>query len=105
MNRKLFSIAVLSACLVPFAAMAQSSTDLHGTISDEMCAAKHVAATPADMACAQKCVKGGSPAVLVVGAKVYKIDNQDSVKDAVGHKVEVMGTLTGDTIHIDSVKM
>jgi hypothetical protein len=105
MNRKIFTLAVLSASLVPFAATAQSTTDLHGTISDEMCAAKHVAATPSDIACAQKCVKGGSPAVLVVGTKVYKIDNQDAVKDHIGHKVEVMGTLTGDTIHIDSVKM
>ena len=84
---------------------AQSSTELKGTISDEMCAAKHVNASASDQACAQKCVKGGSPAVLVVGTKVYKIDNQDAVKDHIGHKVAVTGTLTGDRLHIDSVKM
>ena len=77
-----------------------------GTISDSMCAAKHKNATKADMECAQKCVKGGSPAVFVAAdGKVYKIDNQDAVKDHVGHKVSVTGTMTGDTMHIDTVTM
>jgi hypothetical protein len=76
-----------------------------GTISDSMCGAKHVNATKDDMACAQKCVKGGSPAVFIVGDKVYKIDNQDAVKDHVGHKVTLNGSMTGDTIHVDKVGM
>ncbi len=102
MNRK----SILTAALfLTVAATSAFAEDWKGTISDAMCAGKHVNATPEDMACAKKCVKGGSPAVLVVGEKVYKIDNQDSVKDHIGHKVNVSGTMTGDTIHIDKVTM
>ncbi len=70
-----------------------------------MCGGKHVNATKDDIACAQKCVKGGEAAVLIVGDKTYKIENQDAVKNHIGHKVNVTGTMTGDTIHIDKVSM
>jgi len=76
-----------------------------GTVTDSMCNAKHVAGTKDDVACAEKCMKMGDKAVLVVGGKVYKIDNQDAVKDHIGHKVNVTGTMTGDTIHVDKVTM
>lgn len=76
-----------------------------GTISDTMCGAKHVNATAADKACAQKCFKGGSPAIFVSDGKIYKIDNQNAVASHVGDKVTVSGTMNGDTIHVDSVKM
>jgi hypothetical protein len=76
-----------------------------GTVTDSMCSAKHVAGTKDDVECAQKCMKMGDKAVLVVGDKVYKIENQDAVKDHIGHKVNVSGTMKGDTIHIDKVTM
>ena len=76
-----------------------------GTISDTMCGAKHVNATADDKACAQKCVKGGEAAVFVSGGKIYKIDNQDAIASHVGDKVTLSGTMNGDTIHVDSVKM
>jgi hypothetical protein len=58
-----------------------------------------------DAACAQKCVKGGSPAVLVTDdGKVYKIANQDKVLASVGTNVALMGKVSGDTITVDSVK-
>lgn len=98
------TLLALTALSLTFSANAFAET-LKGTISDSMCSAKHVNATAADMACAQKCVKGGSPAVLVVGDKIYKIDNQSAVEGHVGHKVTVTGTLTGDSIHIEDVKM
>lgn len=97
------SVAV-AALFLSFGSMSALAATWKGTVSDEMCNTKHEAATASDIACAQKCVKMGSPAVLVVGGKVFKIANQDAVKDVVGHKVEVTGTLTGDTIHIDKVK-
>lgn len=102
MMKKIFATTALFIAVTGSNAFAE---DFKGTVSDAMCGAKHVAATPKDMACAQKCVKGGSPAVLVVGEKVYKIDNQDAVKDHIGHKVNVSGTMTGDSIHIDKVMM
>ena len=80
-------------------APAAKTMKLKGMVSDAKCGAK------VDAACAQKCVKGGSPAVFIMGDKVFKIDNQDAVKDHVGHKVTLDGTLTGDTIHVDKVGM
>jgi hypothetical protein len=103
MSKKILLTAALFLTAASTSAFAE---DWKGTISDAMCAAKHVNATKADMACAQKCVKGGSPAVLVVDGKVFKIDNQDAVKDHIGHKVSVSGTMvTEGTIHIDKVTM
>jgi len=75
-----------------------------GTISDDACGAKHAAATPADQRCAASCIKMGGKAVLVVGEKVYGIENQSAVKGHEGQKVTVNGTLNGENIHIDSVK-
>ena len=101
MTKKILATAAL---FLTFSASAFAET-WSGTISDSMCAAKHEKATKEDMECAQKCVKGGSPAVFVSDGKVYKIDNQASVKDHIGHKVTITGTMTGDSIHIDDVKM
>jgi hypothetical protein len=79
--------------------------NLQGTISDEHCGAKHVAGSAADQKCATKCIDGGAAPVLVVGDKVYKIDNPDAVKGHYGHKVTVSGNVSGDSVHVDSVKM
>ncbi len=102
MTKKLLATVAIFLSVSASSAFAEN---WKGTVSDSMCAAKHVNATKDDIECAQKCFKDGSPAVLVVGDKVYKIENQESVKDHVGHKVNVMGTLNGDTIHIDKVTM
>ena len=57
-------------------------------------------------ACAARCIKGGDPAVLVTDdGKIYKIADQDKVVAHAGHKVTITGTLDGDTIKVDSVKM
>ena len=77
-----------------------------GTITDANCGAKHADASEKSAACAQKCVKGGAAAVFVAkDGQVLKIANQDSVKEHVGHKVEVTGELKGDTVTVASVKM
>jgi hypothetical protein len=98
-------LVATTALFLAFSSASAFAETWSGTISDAMCGAQHVNASKDDVACAQKCVKGGSPAVLVVGDKVYKIDNQAAVKDHIGHKVTVTGTLTGDSVHIDTVKM
>lgn len=77
----------------------------NGIISDEHCGAKHTALSADDRACIDKCAKGGAAAVFVAGDKVYKIDNQDAVQKHLGHHVTINGKMTGDTIHVDSVKM
>ena len=59
-----------------------------------------------DAACAQKCIKAGSPAVLVTpDGKIYKIANQAKIVEHAGMKVVVSGDLKGDTITVASVKM
>ncbi len=56
-------------------------------------------------ACAQKCIKGGSPAVLVSeDGKIYKIANQDKIVSHAGEKVTVTGDLKGDTITVASIQ-
>ena len=105
MTRKLILAAAALLLAVP-TAFAGPET-IKGTITDSMCSAKHVAGTKDDVECAQKCMKMGDKAVLVTAAgKVYKIDNQDAVKDHIGHKVTVTGNVVSEgTIHIDKVAM
>ena len=86
-----------------FALGAYSQT-LTGTISDEHCGAKHVAASDADAACVKKCMAGGAAAVFIAGDKVYKIENQEAAKGFEGQKVSLDGKMTGDSIHIDTIK-
>ncbi|HTP88429.1 MAG TPA: hypothetical protein VMJ34_15850 [Bryobacteraceae bacterium] len=77
-----------------------------GVVSDSMCGAQHKAATAADKKCVEGCIKNhGSKPVLVVGDKVYRIsaDSEAKVMNHLGDKVKVEGTVSGDTITIQSV--
>ena len=87
-----------------FAAMSAMAADVTGYIMDTACASKP--AMKGNEACAAKCIKGGSPAVLVTEeGKIYKIAEQDKVAAHAGHKVTITGKVDGDTISVDSVKM
>jgi len=90
-----------------FCAMTSMAADWTGYIVDQACAGKKddKGAAEDHAACATKCIKGGSPAVFVADGKVYKISNQDKVTAHAGHKVTLSGTMDGDTIKVDSVKM
>jgi hypothetical protein len=37
--------------------------------------------------------------------KVLLVDNPDALTEHAGHHVAVTGTVSGDSIHVDSVKM
>ena len=88
------------------AALSAFAGEWKGTISDSKCGAKHADASEKSQACVKGCVKGGSAAVFVTeDGKVLKIHNADAVKEHLGHKVTVTGTLDGDAVHVDSVKM
>ena len=78
-----------------------------GYISDAACASKDVAKAESDAhaGCAQGCAKKGQALVLVSNGKIFKVADQDKVKEHAGHKVTVTGKLDGDTISVDSVKM
>src|SRR5712671_5321949 len=80
------------------------AADFLGYVIDESCASKP--AMKGNEACARKCIKNGSPAVLLAAdAKVYKLDDQTKAGEHAGHKVKITGDLTGDTIKIESIKV
>jgi hypothetical protein len=79
------------------------AADVTGYIIDQQCAG--MTKMRGDVDCATKCIKGGSPAVLVTDdGKVYKIAEQDKVVADAGKKVTLTGKLSGDTISVSKVK-
>ena len=80
-----------------------------GTISDAMCGKSHGdkgGTMQKDHDCAVKCAKNGSY-VFVSGDKIYKIADQKSkdLETHAGHKIEVEGSMKGDTITISKITM
>ena len=91
------------AALAPGLAATGMAADFKGFVEDEMCSKNP--GMKDDAACAQKCVKGGSPAVLVTeDGKILKVSDQSKLAPHAGMKVTVTGTLKGDTITVVSVK-
>jgi hypothetical protein len=98
--------AVLVLCfMVAVASAAGKSTTINGYVSDSMCGAKGANASHA--ACMQKCLGKGAKAVIVSDSdhSVVNVDNPDVLKGHEGHHVAVTGEMTGDSMHIESVKM
>ena len=80
-----------------------------GNISDAMCGKSHGAnggTLQKDHDCAVKCAAKGSY-VFVVGDKIYKLADQKmpDLTTHAGHKVEIAGTMKGDTITVTKVTM
>jgi hypothetical protein len=97
--KKLTVLAALTAGM----SISAMAADWTGYIIDQSCASKKEML--GNVACAQACIKRGSPAVLVTDdGKIYKIADQDKVKDAAGKKVTLSGTMNADTISVDSIK-
>jgi hypothetical protein len=95
---------IVSATLVmSFTALSAFGASMTGMVADAMCAAKGKGGDASHADCAAKCIKGGSPAVLVVGDKVYKVSNPDTLKDFAGKKVTVDATVDGDSITVAKV--
>jgi hypothetical protein len=79
------------------------AAEFKGFVEDTSCASQP--AMKDDAQCAKKCIKGGSPAVLVTAdGKVYKVANQDKIVAHAGENVTVTGEVKGDTITVASVK-
>ena len=97
--KKMIVFAVAGAGM----AISALAADWTGYIIDQSCASKKE--MRGNVACAQACLKRGSPAVLVTDdGTIYKIADQDKVKDAAGKKVTISGTMKADTISVDSMK-
>jgi hypothetical protein len=98
--KRAFALVGLAASL-SICAMAANIT---GYVIDEKCSS--VKAMRGDVDCANKCIKAGSPAVLVTDdGKIYKISEQDKVIPDAGKKVTINGKLNGDTISVSKVKV
>src|SRR2546429_9993673 len=81
------------------------STTVNGWVSDSKCGAK--GANAGAEACTKKCIAAGEKPVVVSDAdqRVYSVENPDALKGHEGHHVAVTGHVSGDSIHVESVKM
>jgi hypothetical protein len=100
----LASCFVFALTALAFDDMGKSAT-VNGWVSDAKCGAK--GANAGAEACTKKCVAGGEKMVIVTDTdqKVLAVDNQDALKGHEGHHVAVTGTMSKDSIHVNSVKM
>jgi hypothetical protein len=91
--------------MVAVASAADKTTTVNGYVSDSNCGVKGANASHA--ACMTKCLGKGAKAVIVTDSdqKVVSVDNPDVLKGHEGHHVAVTGEMTGDSIHIENVKM
>ena len=97
MNKAILALTLVAGCTSVMAA------EFKGYIIDEKCS--KVASMKGDVDCANKCIKAGSPAVLLTDSgKIYKIANQDKVVAMAGKQVTLSGKESADTITVDSVK-
>lgn len=83
----------------------EKSGTVNGWVADSNCGVKGANAGAAD--CTKKCLEKGAKVVVVTDGdqKVLTVDNPDSLKGHEGHHVAVNGQVTGDSIHVMSVKM
>lgn len=107
MKKVLMSCAAVSVLvfMVAIASAADKSATVNGYVTDSMCGAK--GNNTGHAACMTKCLGKGAKAVIVTDgdSKIVNVDNPDALKGHEGHHVAVTGAMTGDSIHIDSVKM
>ena len=95
---------IVLLALAPLLSVSAIAAEFTGYVIDQACAGKP--AMKGNEACARKCIKGGSPAVLLTeDAKVYKLDDQEQAIDHAGQKVKVSGTADGDQIKVESIKV
>lgn len=109
MTKVLMSCAAVSVLfflvVTASAGAGDKGTTVNGYVTDSMCGAKGANASHA--ACMTKCLAKGAKAVIVTDGdqKVMNVDNPDVLKGHEGHHVAATGSMNGDSIHIDSVKM
>jgi hypothetical protein len=97
--KKLTILAALTGAM----ALSAVAADFSGYIVDQNCAKNK--AMLGNVQCAQSCIKRGAAAVLVTDdGKIYKIADQDKVKEDAGKKVTISGSLKEDTLSVDSIK-
>jgi hypothetical protein len=103
MKEQTVNKAILAFALAAAFSTCAMAAEFKGYIIDEKCSTN--SAMKGNVDCATKCIKDGSPAVLLTeDGKVYKIDNQAKVVSMAGKQVTITGDVKGDTIALKSVK-
>ncbi len=96
---------ISAAVTLAFPMLAQSSTQLTGTITDSNCGAKHGMAGMTPAQCTKTCIKSGANYALVSGDKVYTLKGDKAMMDKyAGSKVTVAGDADGTTVNVKSIK-
>ena len=100
-------VLVVLAVAVLASADAAKPKWIKGWVSDSKCGTKGAGA--GHEACGKKCLDAGEHVVFVdeFKHKVLNVDNPDTLKDYMGHRVAVQGMVdeAAGTIHIDKVNM
>jgi hypothetical protein len=100
--RNALSTVAAFSLLASGLALAETAT-LKGTVSDEMCGAKHMMEGGAAK-CTRQCVRTGSSYALVVGDKVYTLKgHSQELYNLAGQNAVVKGNVSGETIDVSSV--
>jgi hypothetical protein len=105
--RKLLLICLALAVLfmIVGVSFAADSTTVKGYVSDSQCGVKGANEKAAE--CTKKCIAKGAKMVVVTDGdqKVLTVENPDALTGHEGHHVAVTGHVSGDSVHVDSVKM
>jgi hypothetical protein len=105
--RKLLLICLALSVMFMFVgiSVADDATTVKGYVADSKCGAKGANEKAAE--CTKKCIKEGAKMVVVTDGdqKVLTVDNPDVLTGHEGHHVAVTGSVTGDSVHVESVKM
>jgi hypothetical protein len=101
---------ILFAAITMFAMVAVAddmgkSMTINGWVSDSICGVKGANAGAAD--CTKQCLAKGAKVVIVndKDQSILTVDNPDKLAGHEGHHIAVTGSVKGDTIHVDSMKM
>lgn len=107
--RKVFAICLIVCFVFALSALAfddmGKSATVNGWVVDDKCGAK--GANAGAEACTKKCLAAGAKMVIVTDqdSKVLTVDNPDALKGHEGHHISATGSVKGDSIHVDSLKM
>jgi hypothetical protein len=107
--RKVLLICIAVCFLLAFTAFALDdmgkSATVNGWVADDKCGAK--GANAGAEACTKKCLAAGAKMVIVTDKdqKILMVDNPDALKGHEGHHIAATGSVKGDSIHVDSMKM
>jgi hypothetical protein len=109
---RMLMLFVLGVALVtPLSGVAQKTQPaertLTGYVSDNHCGLKHMAGMGDDKSCTLMCVKDGKFVLADRDHKpVYQLDKtgQEKAREFAGQKVQVIGRVTGKTIHVTSIE-